>query len=208
MEDMTEAEQLRAEPKRERRVCVYGYVRGNHMRAGGHVHVPGCGDLRILSMSALPDPCPLPDRPKHRSLNERERLVYAPLAGVGGMLYDRDAVYIELAGSHSHASANRRQRGRDSEQMDEDGDMEGNEGTSASTLVAGLREAPDGHTIDAQLVQAPLRLFAHTEPLASLPDEAESAVASSKKKRSTKGCHTTCRVYTSRSRPAGRVDCF
>jgi ribosome biogenesis protein BMS1 len=29
-------------------------------------------------------------------------LVYAPFSGVGGIVYDKDAVYIELGGSHSH----------------------------------------------------------------------------------------------------------
>ena len=44
----------------------------------------------------LPDPCPLPGTAKKRSLNERERLLYAPMADVGGLLYDKDAVYIDV----------------------------------------------------------------------------------------------------------------
>ena len=51
----------------------------------------------------LPDPCELPDaQKKRRSLNERERLIYAPMSGVGGIVYDKDAVYLDLGGSHSH----------------------------------------------------------------------------------------------------------
>ena len=54
-------------------------------------------------MSYLPDPCPLPDQEKkRRSLNERERFIYAPMSGVGGIIYDKDAVYLDLGGSHSH----------------------------------------------------------------------------------------------------------
>lgn len=195
MEDMTEAEEVRAEPKCERRVCVYGYVRGNHMRAGSRVHVPGCGDLRVHGLAALPDPCPLPERPKHRSLNERERLLYAPMAGVGGMLYDRDAVYIELGGSHSHSNAApghspaaagaraaaRRRRREGDEDEDEDADADAEDGGTTSQLVSGLRDARDGHTIDSQLEHAPLRLFTHTKPLTALPEQVESAVASRKK---------------------------
>lgn len=52
-------------------------------------------------MSYLHDPCPLPDKERKRSLNEKERLVYAPMSGVGGIVYDKDAVYIDLGGSHS-----------------------------------------------------------------------------------------------------------
>ena len=47
-------------------------------------------------LDALPDPCPLPDTIKKRGLNERERLLYAPMADVGGLLYDKDAVYIDI----------------------------------------------------------------------------------------------------------------
>lgn len=54
-------------------------------------------------MCFLPDPCPLPEKLKKRSLVDKERLVYAPFSGVGGIVYDKDAVYVELGGSHSHS---------------------------------------------------------------------------------------------------------
>ena len=43
----------------------------------------------MKDISLLPDPCPLPDKQKKRTLNERERSLYAPLSGVGGILYDK-----------------------------------------------------------------------------------------------------------------------
>lgn len=67
-----------------------------------HPEFSGCGDLKIHDVSHLPDPCPLPDKLKKRSLVEKEKLVYAPFSGVGGIVYDKDAVYVELGGSHSH----------------------------------------------------------------------------------------------------------
>lgn len=63
----------------------------------------GCGDSPIFDMCYLPDPCPLPEKVKKRSLVDKERLVYAPFSGVGGIVYDKDAVYVELGGSHSHS---------------------------------------------------------------------------------------------------------
>lgn len=57
--------------------------------------VLGFGDLRIQDIAFLPDPCPLPDEIKKRALIEKERLIYAPFSGVGGIVYDKDAVYIE-----------------------------------------------------------------------------------------------------------------
>lgn len=63
---------------------------------------PGVGDFTVSDVSFLPDPCALPEQQKKRSLNEKEKLVYAPLSGVGGIVYDKDAVYIDLGGSHAH----------------------------------------------------------------------------------------------------------
>lgn len=55
----------------------------------------------MSDVSFLPDPCALPEHQKKRSLNEKEKLIYAPLSGVGGLVYDKDAVYIELGGAHA-----------------------------------------------------------------------------------------------------------
>lgn len=63
----------------------------------------GCGDHRLSDVTFLSDPCPLPDKMKKRSLVEKEKLIYAPMSGVGGIIYDKDSIYIELGGSHSHS---------------------------------------------------------------------------------------------------------
>lgn len=60
----------------------------------------GVGDFQVAEVNFLPDPCPLPDAQKKRALNEKERLLYAPMAGVGGLVYDKDAVYIDLPANH------------------------------------------------------------------------------------------------------------
>jgi ribosome biogenesis protein BMS1 len=58
---------------------------------------PHCALASVLQeLDPLPDPCPLPDTIKRRGLNDRERLLYAPMADVGGLLYDKDAVYIDI----------------------------------------------------------------------------------------------------------------
>ena len=44
----------------------------------------------------MPDPCPLPSQIKKRGLNEKERVIYAPMSDVGGLLYDKDAMYIDI----------------------------------------------------------------------------------------------------------------
>lgn len=45
------------------------------------IHLAGVGDYSVADVAALPDPCPLPSQLKKRSLNERERLLYAPMSG-------------------------------------------------------------------------------------------------------------------------------
>jgi ribosome biogenesis protein BMS1 len=65
----------------------------------------GCGDFTINDITDLPDPCPLPEGLKKRTLIEKEKTIYAPMSGVGGIVYDKDAVYIDLGGSHSHSKS-------------------------------------------------------------------------------------------------------
>ncbi|XP_062989231.1 ribosome biogenesis protein BMS1 homolog [Elgaria multicarinata webbii] len=102
MEDLTNPEDIRVNPKCDRKVSLYGYLRGAHLKNKSQIHMPGVGDFTVSDVSFLPDPCALPEHQKKRSLNEKEKLIYAPLSGVGGLVYDKDAVYIDLGGSHSH----------------------------------------------------------------------------------------------------------
>ncbi|KAM9462521.1 ribosome biogenesis protein BMS1 homolog isoform 2-T2 [Clarias gariepinus] len=100
MEDLTDPEAIRLDPKCDRTVSLYGYLRGTFLKNKGQVHIPGVGDFSVSDISFLPDPCPLPEMLKKRALNEKERLLYAPMAGVGGLVYDKDAVYIDMPVGH------------------------------------------------------------------------------------------------------------
>jgi len=97
IEDMTDPALIDAEKKCDRDVALYGFVRGANLKPSNEVHVPGVGDFTPNEVSLLPDPCPLPKTlTKRRTLNQRERVLYAPLTGYGGLLYDKDSVYIDL----------------------------------------------------------------------------------------------------------------
>ncbi|EDM02077.1 BMS1-like, ribosome assembly protein (yeast) [Rattus norvegicus] len=100
MEDLTNPEDIRTNIKCDRKVSLYGYLRGAYLKTNSQIHMPGVGDFVASDVSFLPDPCALPEQQKKRCLNEKEKLVYAPLSGVGGVLYDKDAVYVDLGGSH------------------------------------------------------------------------------------------------------------
>jgi len=41
VEDVTDPDTLRKQPKTDRSVCLYGYVRGCHYRNHTHLHIPG-----------------------------------------------------------------------------------------------------------------------------------------------------------------------
>lgn len=140
IEDLTSPELIRKNPKTDRTICLYGYVRGVPLIKESSVHIPGCGDLRIKDVSYLPDPCPLPEQLKKRALVEKERLIYAPFSGIGGIVYDKDAVYVELAGSHSH--------------KEED-----------TGLVGALMDTQE--TLDQKLQHSELQLFSDTIPIKS-----------------------------------------
>ncbi|KAI0775519.1 DUF663-domain-containing protein [Trametes elegans] len=102
-EDLTPREEVRkSKGKCDRTVTVYGYLRGTNYRYGTKVHVPGVGDLEVNSVQILGDPCPLPDAEseKRRKLSEKKKLlIHAPMSDVGGVIYDKDAVYINVPGN-------------------------------------------------------------------------------------------------------------
>lgn len=145
MEDITDPKSLSLNPKCDRTVCLYGYARGGALKANSSFHIPGCGDYVVKSMNFLPDPCPLPEKTKHRSLNEKERLIYAPMSGVGGIVYDKDAVYIDLRGSHSH--------------METEEESKKPEDKIMTSLIAAQ------HPIDTKMATTGLSLFAGADPI-------------------------------------------
>lgn len=96
MQDITHKELIRQNPKCDRSVVVFGYLRGCNLRLGQRVHFAGVDDFAVDQVEQFPDPCPLPHMLKKRTLNEQERRIYAPMSDVGGLLYDKDATYIDI----------------------------------------------------------------------------------------------------------------
>ncbi|XP_025936201.1 ribosome biogenesis protein BMS1 homolog [Apteryx rowi] len=146
MEDLTNPEDVRINPKCDRKISLYGYLRGAHLKTKSQIHMPGVGDFTVSDVSFLPDPCALPEQQKKRSLNEKEKLVYAPFSGVGGIVYDKDAVYIDLGGSHAHEN-------------------EEEEVRPNHELVQSLISTHS--TIDAKMASSKVSLFMDSRPLDS-----------------------------------------
>ncbi|XP_015266933.1 PREDICTED: ribosome biogenesis protein BMS1 homolog, partial [Gekko japonicus] len=153
MEDLTNPEDVRVNPKCDRKVSLYGYLRGAYLKNKSQIHIPGVGDFTVSDVAFLPDPCALPDHQKKRSLNEKEKLIYAPLSGVGGLVYDKDAVYIDLGGSHA-----RQEREEEARPNHE--------------LVQSLISAHS--TIDAKMASSRVSLFMDSKPLGTEDVENET----------------------------------
>ena len=142
LEDVTDPEMLRLEPKTDRKISLYGYLRGTNMKGHQAVHLAGVGDFSVKSMTFLPDPCPLPEGIKKRTLVEKDKSIYAPMSGVGGIVYDKDAVYIDLGGSHAHHN-------------------KGDESDFVQNMVN------TETTINDKLQESEMRLFSGSKPLKS-----------------------------------------
>lgn len=149
IEDLTPRELIRTSNRKcDRTVTVYGYVRGTNLRQGQRMHIPGVGDLDMKSVTILGDPCPLPDADseKRRKLSEKKKLlVHAPMSDVGGVVYDKDAVYINVPGSFTRRAE------------EEDGVFQG----EGERMVMDLQEA--GMTLDDAVKQTQIRLFGSSE---------------------------------------------
>lgn len=90
MEDITEPHAKETDFTADRRICVFGYVRGTNFKPGMRFHIPGCGDVSLDDVRLMNDPCPPPDIAKdtkrHR-LNDKERVIYAPMSDVGASTF-------------------------------------------------------------------------------------------------------------------------
>ena len=111
MLDVTPPTTIERNPKCDRTVALYGYLRGTNFPAdGARVHIPGVGDLSVSAIEALPDPCPTPfmdqaiakasGKAGRRRLGEKQKVLFAPMSDVGGVLVDKDAVYIDVKTSN------------------------------------------------------------------------------------------------------------
>lgn len=152
-EDVTDPNLVDQNSKCDRVIRLYGYMRGAHLKYNSKVHIVGCGDYPVKSIHMLPDPCPLPNKEKKRSLTEKEKLVFAPMSGVGGIIYDKDAVYIDLGGSKAGRQANKSNNPENDQVIDNNED----------NLVSSLHSLPE--TLDSKMESSGLSIFKKSVPV-------------------------------------------
>lgn len=153
-EDLTPAETVRSDAKCDRSICFYGYLRGIPLRPNSQqIHIPGAGDFKIDNVSSLPDPCPLPESDKKykRSISDKHRLIYAPMSDLAGIIYDKDAIYIDMP------TDNRRQSNSNNNNKDDESDSDSNISEEGELMIKSLKKKTD--TIDKNVQDMNISLF-------------------------------------------------
>lgn len=102
LEDLTDPALKERHRASDRRVALYGFLRGTSLREESTVHLCGVGDASIESIKEVGDPCPSPaaiedsKRLGKRTLRDKERLIYSPMSDLGDIERDEDAVYVHM----------------------------------------------------------------------------------------------------------------
>jgi ribosome biogenesis protein BMS1 len=130
---------------------MFGYLRGTFLKPKQHVHFLGVGDFQVSKLSVIEDPCPMADaetQAKRRTLNEKERKLYAPMSDLGDVLYDKDAVYVQINKKHINYSKLEDIVQSGSEEDDEEG------GGDSSGRARVNRDLGEGQNMMRQLQDA------------------------------------------------------
>ncbi|POY71498.1 hypothetical protein BMF94_5811 [Rhodotorula taiwanensis] len=156
-EDLTSREVVRKDPKADRHIAIFGYLRGVPLRPPGpnnsvRVHIPGSGvdAFEVSRMLELIDPCPLPttDSEKRRKMGDSNKVAYAPMSGGSGqgVSWDGERVWINTSGTFTKSAGG-----------DDDHDSEG------VKMVLDLQDAES--TLADGIAKSELRIFGNSKPL-------------------------------------------
>lgn len=176
--DLTHPALIEENKKVDRKIAIYGYLHGTPLPSSdARIHIAGVGDYTVSSVEKLPDPCPTPyfeqkleelerERQKEalangeevakttrrrKRLDDKQKIIYAPMSDVGGVLVDKDAVYIDVG----QASF-----------------VPGEEKGFGEQLVTGLQGVDK--TIDERFQEGPgLQIFSNSKKLNDVGDEDE-----------------------------------
>ena len=53
MQDITPVDDIRTDPKCDREIAVYGYLRGTKLKGNARVHLAGVGDATVSQLRAV-----------------------------------------------------------------------------------------------------------------------------------------------------------
>ena len=192
--DLTHPEKIEREGEQiDRKVALYGYLHGTALPpiSGTKVHIAGVGDFPISQVEKLPDPCPTPgyqqklddyEREKmkeegntagvvskrRKRLDDKDKLIYAPMSDVGGILMDKDAVYINVGKKNEGESF-----------------VPGQEKGEGERLVTGLQTAEK--SLAEKFEDVGIQLFSNTTELHSVEPEDDDVMHDDDEETDNKG---------------------
>ena len=170
-EDITHPNVIAEDPKCDRSVTFYGYVRGSHLKPGTKMHMIGAGDFTMAELSMIPDPCPLPNQEKKsQSLNKKDSLLYAPLSNVGAVSFDKDAVYIDIGRVNYTKKENLVPNVKDDD--DDANHSESDDDDAPASLLKSLQDVTSG--VDEKMKKSSLRIFKSSERVPAEESESDS----------------------------------
>lgn len=177
-EDITHPNKVEEDPACNRSITFYGYVRGTNLKPGQKVHILGVGDYAMEEVSALPDPCPIPDKEKQRqTLNKKDSLLFAPLSNIGAVSFDKDAVYIDIGRVNYTKKENLELSTRnidcdqDNEEHNDGFDEPSIDPEAPAGLLKSLQEIETG--FDEKMKKSSLRLFKGSTAVEAGSDDEE-----------------------------------
>mmetsp|Transcript_4751 Transcript_4751/g.7175 ORF Transcript_4751/g.7175 Transcript_4751/m.7175 type:complete len:1116 (-) Transcript_4751:7-3354(-) len=165
-EDITNSVLIEDNSKCDRSITFYGYVRGSNLKESMKVHLIGAGDYDMSDISALSDPCPLPQTSNERfdeknkkiikrtTLKNKETAVYAPMADIGSVRIDQDAVYIDIGNQPLYTKKHLLEGGNEKENDDYGSDSYEGEGVG---LLRDLQDIKQG--FDSKLKLSEIKIF-------------------------------------------------
>lgn len=175
-EDVTHPDEIQRNPLVDRKVTLYGYLRGTHLKPGMKMHVAGAGDYYMDSVTSMPDPCAMPTSKhgdgKKKHLTQKDILLYAPMSDVGNITFDKDAMYINLS-QLNYTNPENENLLTDKDDWNDGGDANGvriGHGGEGVEMVQNLQQIDIG--LDERLKGASLSLFKNTAAIRA--DEVES----------------------------------
>ncbi|CCD25469.1 GTPase BMS1 NDAI_0F01500 [Naumovozyma dairenensis CBS 421] len=185
----------------DRKVALYGFLHGTPLStiSGTKVHIAGVGDFPISQIEKLPDPCPTPyfqqkiddyEREKlkqelaangeastasttrrRKRLDDKDKLIYAPMSDVGGVLMDKDAVYIDVGRKNEGESF-----------------VPGQEKGEGEKLVTGLQSAE--MSLAGNFDGVGLKLFSNSTELHEVADDAQEDETEDRDASQNQGRHS------------------
>lgn len=175
IDDITPQSIIQQNYRSNRTIVLYGYVRGTYIKSGQSAHLLGVGDYVINSCNVVDDPCPVPSKDKKlKKLNEKHKLIYAPMCDIGDVVYDNDSMYINLNEKHIHFTPQHMIQKIDSSDTKS---AEPNNDSYTNTNTIQYQDGPGiqmvrelqsmSQPMDALQSQSTIQLFKHTQPITS-----------------------------------------